>query len=197
MASVIRNLPLWIVTISVSLLLYMLWKQITRLERVQRDTTRALDQLTNEFYYTLSGSDNNKSRVVETGAVDNVGIPPYIVAQNIDQFQRDNASSVASEDVLDEGIPENGLDESNVDVFIGNLQDKFVSNLEDDVESVMSGGTLSGGRKKSPPQSAASFPVGHQQMHNGKLYEVIKTKTNVIRWGKPTGARQNDVVPAE
>ena len=208
-SSILRNIPLMLITVGVLLSLYIMRKQITRLERLHKDTACALDQLSNEVYFSISGTPDKRIRI-EKNPPD--GVQPFIVAQNPHDFRNDEASSVASEDVypksaavLDEILPgsgyeeiENGIrPEDDADVYIGNLEEKFVANRDDDTESVMSGATISGARKKSPPQSAASFPVGHQQMHNGKLFEVIKTKTNVIRWGRPTNTQRDQSESAE
>ena len=181
-----------IMTAGVLISMYILWKYVTRLEQrmeiLNMHSSSRLDQLTNELYYSINGVDDKKRPIAD-------GVQPYVVDQNIHEYQNDEASSVPSEDVLAEhnilqasGEAESEEEDGDVNAYIGNLKDKFVAN-DDDAESLVSGATLSGGRKKSPPQSAASFPVGHQQMHNGKLFEVIKTKTNVIRWGKPTMSR--------
>ena len=186
-----------IMTAGLLVSMYILWKYVTRLEQrvelLNMHSSSRLDQLTNELYYSINGVDDKKKPPTD-------GVQPYVVEHNMQNFQNDEVSSVPSEDFITEreisresgDHEDGGGDDADVDVYIGNLQDKFVANNEDDTESVMSGATMTGGRKKSPPQSAASFPVGHQQMHNGKLFEVIKTKTNVTRWGKPTTPRQSD-----
>ena len=189
-----------IMTAGLLVSMYILWKYVTRLEQrvelLNMHSSSRLDQLTNELYYSINGVDDKKKPPTD-------GVQPYVVEHSMQNFQNDEVSSVPSEDVITEDERPRDSDnlkegdDGNVDVYIGNLQDKFVANNEDDTESVMSGGTLSGGRKKSPPQPASSFPVGHQQMHNGKLFEVIKTKTNVIRWGKPTPRHSEDTEEAE
>ncbi len=191
-----RNIPMMIMTAAIVVSMYILWRHVTRLEErvelLNLHSASRLDQLTNELYYSINGvDDNNKTAMGKT--------QPYVIEQSLQSFENDQASSVPSEDVITEERAKDAhsandfgeKDDRDVNAYIGNLQDKFVANNEDDTESIVSGATLSGGRKKSPPQLAASFPVGHQQMHNGKLFEVIKTKTNVIRWGKPTAPRQD------
>lgn len=202
-----RNIPLLLTTAGILLCLYVMWKHITRLEKLQKDTACALDQLSNEVYFTISGPNDKKIRV-ENDTENN--IQPFIVAQSLDDFHNEEASSVASEDVVNDASLDDTLNrssfhendngtriEDDVNIYIGNLEDKFVANRDEDTESVMSGATISGVRKKSPPQSAASFPIGHQQLHNGKLFEVIKTKKNVIRWGKPTNTQRDNGEPVE
>lgn len=40
-------------------------------------------------------------------------------------------------------------------------------------------------RKRVPPWPAKNHPVGHQEVYNGKTYEVKLTSANVVRWGRP------------
>jgi hypothetical protein len=52
-------------------------------------------------------------------------------------------------------------------------------------------------RKRVPPFSASSpwLHLGSRVTHNGQEYEVIKTKNNILRWGRPRPHGPGDVAP--
>lgn len=52
-------------------------------------------------------------------------------------------------------------------------------------------------RKRVPPFSASSswLHLGSRVTHNGQEYEVIKTKNNILRWGRPRPHGPGDTTP--
>ena len=53
-------------------------------------------------------------------------------------------------------------------------------------------------RKRVPPYSASSdwLNLGDRVTHNGQEYEVIKTKNNILRWGRPRPHGPGDAAAA-
>lgn len=97
----------------------------------------------------------------------------------------------------------------DVNAYIGKLEEKFVNrnnhgaegnNDDDDAGSVgseISSISALNGKKRVPPYAAKNFPLGHRQEHNGKMFEVIKTKGNSIRWGKAMPMTSAEEAPEE
>lgn len=81
---------------------------------------------------------------------------------------------------------------ADVNAYIGNLEEKFVNrqgpdanNDDDDAASIgseVSSVSALNGKKRVPPYAAKMFDVGHRQAHQGKMFEVIKTKSGSVRW---------------